>query len=155
VKGLYLVQWLCSEIKLRIHTAPGMTIYPNPLSWAWSKIAKGTPILIIAPTGGRLVIRTGNEDQTWGSVGHVTIRWKGLRHLSHPCDFGLKVCHSWEMQWQRQWWMQGTWWDTSGQSSTYTHKGRDNEAGMEGGQTTTNGLRVAYLNRCQSWNKGS
>jgi len=56
VKGLYLVQQSSSEIKLRIHTALGMTIYPNiPLSQTWSKITKGTPILIIALTGGRPV----------------------------------------------------------------------------------------------------
>src|SRR5882724_298319 len=69
VKGLYLVQLLSSEIKLRIHTAPGMTIYPNiSLSWTWSRIAEGTPILIIAKTS----IRIGCEDQTQGLAGHVT-----------------------------------------------------------------------------------
>ena len=51
--GLYLVQQLYSEIKLRICTALGMTKYPNiPPSQAWSKIAEGTLILIIAQTGG-------------------------------------------------------------------------------------------------------
>jgi len=54
--GLYLVQWLSSQLKLRIHTALGMTIYPNiPLSQAWEKITEGTLILIIALTGGILI----------------------------------------------------------------------------------------------------
>src|SRR5882724_1837904 len=78
VKGLYLVQWLSSEIKLRIHTAPGMTIYPNiSPSQTWSRIAEGTPILIIAPTKGRPVsgldMGIGHGDWTWGldmGIGH-------------------------------------------------------------------------------------
>jgi len=81
VKGLYLVQRLSSEIKLRIHTALGMTIYPNiSPSWTWSRIAEGTPILIIALTGGRPVsgldMGIGHGDWTWGSAGHVTFRWE-------------------------------------------------------------------------------
>ena len=60
MKGLYLVQWLSSEIKLRTCTALGKTIYPNiSLSWTWSRITKGTLILIIAPTGGGPV--TGSD----------------------------------------------------------------------------------------------
>ena len=56
MKGLYLVQWLSSEIKLRYKAVPGTTIFHNiPLSQAWSKIAKGTLILIIALTEGRMV----------------------------------------------------------------------------------------------------
>jgi len=48
------VQQFSLEIKLRVHTALGMTIYPNsPKGQAWLKIAKGTPILIIAPTRGQ------------------------------------------------------------------------------------------------------
>jgi len=34
VKGLYLVQWLSSEIKLRIYTASGMTIYLMECLWS-------------------------------------------------------------------------------------------------------------------------
>jgi len=67
MKGLDLVQWLSSEIKMRINTAPGTRIYPNsPPSQTWSEIAKGTPILIMAPTGGRPVsgldVRIGHGD---------------------------------------------------------------------------------------------
>src|SRR5882724_6608385 len=55
MKGLYLVQQLSSEIKLRICTALGKTIYPNsPPSRTRSEITKRTPILM-APTGGRPV----------------------------------------------------------------------------------------------------
>jgi len=77
VKGLYLVQQLSSEIKLRIRAALCMTIYPNiSPSQTWSRITEGTPILIIAPTRGRPVsgsdmgIRHG--DRTRGLAGHVT-----------------------------------------------------------------------------------
>ena len=47
--------------------------------------------------------------------------------------------------------------DTGGRSSThtYTHKGRDDKAGMEGGQPTINGLRVACPHRHWSQHKGS
>jgi len=40
--------------------------------------------------------------------------------------------------------MQGTWWDSCGWCSTYTHRGGDNKAGTEGDQPPINGLRVAY-----------
>jgi len=39
-------------------------------------------------------------------------------------------------------WIQGTQWVTGGLSSTYAHRGGDDEAGMEAGQPTINGLRV-------------
>ena len=42
-----------------------------------------------------------------------------------------------------------------GRYSTYAHKGGDNEAGMEGGQPTINGLGVAWLNWHWSQHKGS
>ena len=66
---LYLVQWLSSEIKLRICTALGMTKYPNsPLSQAWLKITKGSLILNITLVewkgvqAQRLYVRIGHGD---------------------------------------------------------------------------------------------
>src|SRR5882724_3223507 len=85
VKGLYLVQQLSSEIKLRIHTALGTTIYPtSPLHQTWSRIAKGTPILIIAPTGGRLV--SGLDRLDMGISRSCDFGWEGLRHLGWSGD---------------------------------------------------------------------
>ena len=45
--------------------------------------------------------------------------------------------------------MQGTQWDTGGQSSTYTHRGGDDEAGTEGGQPIINGLLEQRVLRAQ------
>src|SRR5882724_2387076 len=112
------MQQLSSEIKLRIRTAPGTTIYPNiSLSRTWSRIAKGTPILIIALTGRRPVSGSdtgiGHGDRPRESAGHVTFRQECLRHLSWSGD---------TMAGQR--WTWGTWQDSGGRSSTYMH--RDN-----------------------------
>jgi len=139
------VQKLSSDIKLRIHTALGMTIYPNiPPSQTWSKIAEGTPILIIAPTGGRLVSGLDCEDWTQGPEGHVTVVWESLGHLSQLGDATAEVeVDAGDLV--RQWWTI---------LHIYTH-GRDNVAGTEGGQPPINRLRVACLNRCRSQHEGS
>src|SRR5882724_3143815 len=72
-KGLYLVQQLSSEIKLRIHTAPGTTIYPNiSPSWTWSRITERDPDPNNSSDQGKTGVRIGCEDWTWGSAGHVT-----------------------------------------------------------------------------------
>src|SRR5882724_1066963 len=94
------MQWLSSEIKLRIHTAPGMTIYPNiSPSWTWSRITKGTPILIIAPTGGRQLSGSDmgisrSRDFRTGGLGHLG--WSGDVTAEVTVDTGDSV---------GQWWM--------------------------------------------------
>src|SRR5882724_1115306 len=93
------VQRLSSEIKLRIRTAPGMTIYPNiSPSWTWSRIAEETPILIIAPTGGRPVSGsdTGigrSRDLRMGGLGHLG--WSGDVAAEVTVDTGDSVGQWW------------------------------------------------------------
>src|SRR5882724_7862926 len=85
---------------------------------------------------GKTDIRIRCEDQKQGLAGHVTIGQEGLRQLGWSGDVMAEVG-----------WMQGTQWDSGGRSSTYTHRGRDDEAGTEGGQPPINGLGVGCLNR--------
>src|SRR5882724_5018253 len=74
---------------------------------------------------GKTSIRIGHEDWTWGLEGHMSFG----QEVS-----GISV--GWEMQWQRWRWMQGTQQGSGGQSSTYTHKGRGDEAKTRGMSAT-------------------
>jgi len=88
--GPTIMHWCSSYPQVEDPYCTGYDYISQHPSWAWSKIAKGTLILIIAPTRGRLVsgldMRIGHGDQwvTWPldrrvlviSVGHVTLAWR-------------------------------------------------------------------------------
>src|SRR5882724_13060156 len=149
--GLYLVQ-LSSEIKLRICTALGTTIYPNsPPSQTWSRIAEGTPILIIAPTRGRPVsgsdMGIGHGDQTWGSDTGIRrsrdLRTGGLGHLGRPGDVTAEAAVDAGNS-VGQWWM-----------ILQIHMQRQGQRGWTRGMSATiNGLGVACQNRRRSRHEG-
>ena len=73
----------------------------------------------------------------------MTFRQKGLWNLSQLGDMTTEV----EVDvgdLVGQWWM-----------ILHIHRGRDDVAGMEGGQPPINGLGVACPNRCWSQHEGS
>src|SRR5882672_5665240 len=83
-KGLYLVQWLSSEIKLRYEAALGETIYPTKHSWMLGMVKhhrrdpKPNNRLWSEPTQIR------HKDQTYD----VISQWGSEIGISHSHDFG-------------------------------------------------------------------
>jgi len=71
--GLYLVQQLSSEIKLKYKAMPGTTIYASsPPSGAWSMITKGTLILNITLVRWKGVWAQGSDVRVGHGGGKVT-----------------------------------------------------------------------------------
>ena len=87
MKGLYLVQWLSSEIKLRYKAAPGMTIYLMECLWsqAWENITRWNPnpkynSSQIQLDGRVLVISVGHMTSD-GRCGHRGLN-RGLNRIA-------------------------------------------------------------------------